>query len=1245
MNYINGESIYFKKYLFFNIFILLFINVSSEEIKVGQFPYIKKLNSNRYIMISSEGIAFLDPTFTNSSNIIHFQGEDQYNDIYEVESTNVVQFPPEDGDLLFVVIYGDLYIFDSNEKLLNCSFLNNYEKQNEDKKPYYLIPYEHIDNNYRLSLIDLNEFDDTSNYLYLYVRDIKYDLDSNIVYVSNKKLINLETYPDEIYDLDDVDFYQEIACCLLNYNDTKKINCLYGAFSSFQIFSLDPYNDYEYEQRLVNYEYSEDKRVHFKYIVLPGNEKVIYCLSYFLTTNLDCIKYDASLNSYTNFHHFVFEGYLLFDVYFTAQYFEDTEQIVISLFTMNNSFLIFIYICDLEGNCEEKRYEQLGDILIKDIWDSGRINIIIPLDRLTYHIIFYSEKNETFLFDSDIEFELKCKKYFNYYQTSCIKSLPEGYYCNDSIAKTIDKCHPNCKICSQGPSNSDNNCLFCNENTNSFYDLGNCLIECPNGNFLDENNIPTCMCTNNISCLLCDKNGLCKSCKTQQGYYPKSDENNTDEFINCYKDPVGYYLDNEMYYPCYNTCKYCIEQGTEIDNKCTDCREGYSFNLDNENDKNCYEISTDNNHIEETTFSNIEISTLDSRSAYSFDSSFTTECTIKDLINEKCDISMNNKEIIKLLRDSIINNEINDILTDIIEKGKNKTMVLNDTTLQLIGLENQIINDVNTSIIDIGECEETLKQVYEIGNFSILLYKIDVKIPGYSAMIVNYELYNPKNYTKLNLDYCNKSSIIVKTPAYINKNELFKYDPENEYYKDYCIPNTDEDGVDIILVDRRSEFINNNLTLCENDCVFIDYDSINFKAICQCKIKNNIEEEFFDFNIDSDKFFEGFIDVKKIINLYVIKCYESFFTKNGFLKNIGNFILLSILLLFIISSILFCKKGYQKLVSKINSLINDEKIDKGDDSLSKKPIELYEIKKEEKKIKVKKKKRKSKILNKSKVKSRKTHLLKSNINLNDNKIKINHILSSQNSIHKDTNKDINIIDTKEKKDIKDLCDQEINDLNYKEAIEIDNRTYFQYYWSLIKKKQLIIFTFIIINDYNSYIIKIQLFLFAFALYLTVSALFFTENTIHQIYEDEGIFNFIYHFPQIIYSSLISAVINIIVKELSLTEKKILDIKKKKSRNELKKKAIEVLNSLKIAFIFFYSISFIFLILFWFYISCFCAVYRNTQSHLISNTLLSFVLSLLYPFVLNIIPMIMRMPALRSKENELLYKLSKIIQII
>jgi hypothetical protein len=203
----------------------------------------------------------------------------------------------------------------------------------------------------------------------------------------------------------------------------------------------------------------------------------------------------------------------------------------------------------------------------------------------------------------------------------------------------------------------------------------------------------------------------------------------------------------------------------------------------------------------------------------------------------------------------------------------------------------------------------------------------------------------------------------------------------------------------------------------------------------------------------------------------------------------------------------------------------------------------------------------------------------------------------------------------------------------------------QYYLSLIKTKHALIFTFYTKNDYNSRKIKVILFLFSFACYYSINALFFTDSTIHEIYVDQGSFNFIYQIPKILYSTIISIVINVIVKLLSLSEKDILGIKNEKKNVD--EKVSKVLKCLLIKFILFFIFISIFLFLFWYYLSCFGAVYRNTQFHLFKNTMTSFILSLIYPFGLNIIPGLFRIPALKApnKNRNILYKISTFLQLI
>ena len=66
-----------------------------------------------------------------------------------------------------------------------------------------------------------------------------------------------------------------------------------------------------------------------------------------------------------------------------------------------------------------------------------------------------------------------------------------------------------------------------------------------------------------------------------------------------------------------------------------------------------------------------------------------------------------------------------------------------------------------------------------------------------------------------------------------------------------------------------------------------------------------------------------------------------------------------------------------------------------------------------------------------------------------------------------------------KNEICSYNDYEINNLDYLKAIMYDNRTYCQYYLSLIKIKHIFIFTFFYDEDYNSKIIKIYIFIFNF----------------------------------------------------------------------------------------------------------------------------------------------------------------------
>ena len=89
----------------------------------------------------------------------------------------------------------------------------------------------------------------------------------------------------------------------------------------------------------------------------------------------------------------------------------------------------------------------------------------------------------------------------------------------------------------------------------------------------------------------------------------------------------------------------------------------------------------------------------------------------------------------------------------------------------------------------------------------------------------------------MDLIHCQNVQINISLPVKINEDELFKHDPSNKYYNDICSTYTSENGTDITLNDRQNEFINKNLTLCENGCNYNTYETKSKKVVCDCLVK------------------------------------------------------------------------------------------------------------------------------------------------------------------------------------------------------------------------------------------------------------------------------------------------------------------------------------------------------------------------------------------------------------------------
>ena len=114
------------------------------------------------------------------------------------------------------------------------------------------------------------------------------------------------------------------------------------------------------------------------------------------------------------------------------------------------------------------------------------------------------------------------------------------------------------------------------------------------------------------------------------------------------------------------------------------------------------------------------------------------------------------------------------------------------------------------------------------------------------------------------------------------------------------------------------------MSLCEKDCEYKGYDSIKKRSLCECfvKIKFPLISEVL---INRDKLLENFLDLKKNINLDVMKCYKTLFTPEGIKTNIGFYTILFIIVISVILTILFKYIGYKKLNNRIDEIIKIKK--------------------------------------------------------------------------------------------------------------------------------------------------------------------------------------------------------------------------------------------------------------------------------------------------------------------------------
>ena len=463
---------------------------------------------------------------------------------------------------------------------------------------------------------------------------------------------------------------------------------------------------------------------------------------------------------------------------------------------------------------------------------------------------------------------------------------------------------------------------------------------------------------------------------------------------------------------------------------------------------------------------------------------------------------------------------------------------------------------------------------------------------------------------------------------------------------------------------------------------------------CNCEIVSSEINTQNEKQFSSKSIYESFYSVLKYSNYKVLKCSILAFSIKSITNNIGSIISVAYFLIHSIFFIIYILKGinplkkdFSKIIIKnsdktsfyISNNINGKYVNNKIKKENKKKVIKEQILKE-KRIIENNKKKKPNIKTKNKFKGilimktpkrkkngfqrvifdyppkkniskeQKIEIISNNI-LNISKRKNKNIITiinktnslyslNKNSINKEgLNQQIyNVLKVDEEK----LDNYELNDLEFNEAKKLDKRNFLNIYWSLLRREHLIIFTFITKDDHNLKYIKYSRFAFLLCTDMAMNVFFFSDETMHKIFLDYGKYNFIQQIPQILYSTIVTKILEIFLCYLSMTGIYFYKIKKYKNIN--KNTMLSIIQFIQIKLYCFLGFTTTMFFFYWYLITCFCAVYQNTQIAFIKDIVLSFILGNLIPFAIYLLPSLFRILALKTKifGKEWIYNISNII---
>ena len=805
------------------------------------------------------------------------------------------------------------------------------------------------------------------------------------------------------------------------------------------------------------------------------------------------------------------------------------------------------------------------------------------------------------------------------------------------------------------------------------------------------------------------KLNLCITCNEPKNYYKVNYNNNPNQiYYDCIlgtspKLKKFYFnITNNEFRPCYETCETCEKEGDSKFHNCLTCDANHMFRPDGNPSNNCvvnckfYYISPYGQFKCLETLECPEESKLlikernkctndckkDDIYKYQYNGMCLDNCPentendnflCKEIDPDKCKLSEKDIELNKGLGsiETLVKaySEEFSYTNNHISKFKN-----NEYNIIIYKNEN-CINELSINLpkVNFGNCYIKVKEEYKINEDLIIVIadKLNQNNPSTS-----YSFFHPKTGNKLEAEtICKDETIIVeeKLLSFLNENDknydlmifltnqkINIFNISDEFYTNICYEYESPVNKDIPLKDRITTFYP-NVTLCDEGCTNSGINLDDMTAKCNCKFNDIANNDLIKDNVLLNSLVSEVFDIINNSNIAVFKCYKYIF--KYFSRSCGGFISLFLLIGHIILSTIFLIYELNNIKRYVFSLTENyiklisQPVNKNYEPPPKRIKSSNKSKKDnnkEKNIKAKNSKKKilntisisTNMINISKIKTTSKENLITNFN---SKLKNLKLKKTNNEINKQSEKEQNLKKNEQKnlKYFNEYLATALDDMDYDDALIKDDRKFCEYFYEMLKEKQIIANTFFASDMLKTRTLKIIIFILNIILYLVVNGLFFSENYVSEVYNLEGEEGFFDFFPRSInrffYTTVVSIIVGFIVDFFFVEEKKIkgIFIREKDSTINIKIEIINFLKQMKKRYILFIIIVLIILLISLYYILCFNYVYPHMQIEWIKSSIVIMLILQILSILTCLLETILRFISFHFK-SERIYKISKLI---